>query len=739
MEKIHNISELRDESSPFYLNRELSWLEFNFRVLSEAMDPTTPLLERVKFISIFSKNLDEFFMVRVAGLKRMLKEGITRCVSPDNMLITDVLDQISKRVTQFIALLYQHLDQDIVPRLRQNGIVFSSYDELNHLQKTYLNDYFYRQLFPVLTPLAVDPSHPFPYLTNNALHIVIAFSPHDSAPKSEAVEYGFVEIPARLPRFIQVADDEYPFRYVLIENIIYANMHKLFPSEKITAQFPVRVSRSTDYTILESEIDDLRKFVQKEVLNRDNQQAVRLTVSHQMGKALLKEISRHLKVSEQDIYRIPGPLNLGDLDRLHDIPLPNLKEQPFNPRLPRSMAGTESIFTTLKHEDILVHHPYDSFYIVTDFLNRAAHDDHVLAIKQTLYRTSGDSPIIEELINAANNGKKVTAVVELKARFDEKNNIIWARRLEHAGVNVVFGFVGLKTHAKATIVVRQEGDLLKRYVHMSTGNYNSVTANRYTDLGFFTSRDDIGEDISLFFNLLTGFNVHSIRDRSINLESIPKFKKIIVGPMFIRQRFRDLILQEIAFQKKHGNGAIFAKMNALIDKEIIDLLYEASQAGVKIKLMVRGICGLIPGLPGRSENIEVRSVIDRFLEHSRIYQFHANGARIVYLGSADMMTRNMDHRIEILFPVESEALKDRLIDEILCISWADNVKARKLLPNGSYEKILTPAEGAPPIRSQERFIEIARSDGVKSIPYDEAVHFDHLLNKRKHPIAKNRS
>ncbi len=535
---------------------------------------------------------------------------------------------------------------------------------------------------------------------------------------------------------MRVEESEHAFHFVLLEELILANIHKLFSTEVISEKNTVRVSRNTDYTILESDVDDLRKFLQKEVLNRENQQAVRLAVDDQISDALLQELSKNLNVEAEDIYRIKGPLNLSDMDRMHDLPLPHLKEEPFNPRLPRNLVGAAHIFKLLRKEDILVHHPYDSFYAVTDFLSRAAHDDKVLAIKQTLYRTSGDSPIIDALITAAHNGKKVTVVVELKARFDEKNNIVWARRLEHAGVNVVFGFVGLKTHAKATLVVRNENNRLKCYTHLSTGNYNSQTATRYTDLGFFTARDDIGEDISMFFNVLTGFNLHSIRDRSVNLNSLPKFKKVIVGPMFLRGHLQKMIRQEMQFHQQHKNGFIFAKMNALVDQEMIDLLYEASQAGVKIRLLVRGICSLVPGLPGVSENIVVHATLDRFLEHSRIYHFHANGEQTLLLGSADLMSRNLDHRIEILYPIESVVLKDRLLNEIIAISWADNVKAKELLSDGFYQAVKV-APGTPPVRSQAKFIAIARADGLKSIPYEEAIHFDQVRKGGKRPLAKS--
>ena len=488
--------------------------------------------------------------------------------------------------------------------------------------------------------------------------------------------------------------------------------------------------------MLENDVVDLLKSLQTELINRELQEVVRVEVDEDLPDSILTWLCAALDVSEDDIYKTQKPLNIPGLMSFYGLPFPHLREPNFNPRLPARLSGREDIFSLLGEGDMLVHHPYESFYAVTEFLNAAAEDKSVVAIKITLYRSSGDSPVIQSLINAAENGKQVTAVIELKARFDEKNNIVWSRRLERAGVNVVFGFVGLKTHCKATLVVRREKQKMVRYVHLSTGNYNSQSAKLYTDIGLLTANVDIGADISALFNLLTGFNFLQSNRGHIDPSFIPQFKAIKMAPIDIRHFTLGQIKHEIDCHKKHSSGLIVAKMNALVDKEIIDALYEASQAGVQIRLIVRGICCLRPGVKGLSENIEVISIVDRFLEHSRIYYFQSAGKRNVFLSSADWMTRNMDRRIEILFPIEDLEVKERLINEILKTSWEDNVKARVLNPDGSYAKRKV-ADKEMTMRSQSRFIELVREAGIKSLPYDEAIRHNPAKSRGKRPFAKS--
>ncbi len=726
-----------------YFDRDLSWLEFNERVLFEAETAETPLLEKLKFLAIFSGNLDEFFMVRVAGLKKMVEEDFQTAEPSDELSDKETLAAIRERVIGLVARKYLCLQNVVLPGLRDHNVEIIGMNALDAKQREMMAGYFSREVFPVLTPMAVDPAHPFPFLTNLSLYLLVQFKPVNSDAVSDIPAIGLVEIPSVLPRLIPiqpatsltVGAEGGKRQYVLLEDLVAESLSSLFMGFEISASCTMRVTRNLDYTLLENEVVDLLKSVQREVTSREHQEAVRVDLSGEVPDNVMRLLMRELRIEGADVYQKPAPLMLQGLMGLYNLPLPLLKDPPFNPRLPKQMESRDDIFSLIAEEDLLLHHPFDSFYPTIEFLHQAAHDPNVLAIKQTLYRTSGDSPIIDALIRAAENGKQVTAVVELKARFDEKNNITWARRLERAGVNVVFGFVGLKTHCKLILVVRRESGRLIRYVNVATGNYNSNTAKLYTDISYFTANEAVGEDVSTVFNLLTGFNILTGESKLRRRMIMPEFKKIALAPINLRTRIIDLIQREMNEAKKGAKAQIIAKMNALVDKEIIDKLYEASQAGVEIKLIVRGICCLRPGVPGLSERIHVVSIVDRFLEHSRIYYFHGGGAREVYLASADWMRRNMDRRIEVMFPVEDPDYREAIINNLLTLYLADNVKAWILKADGSYVK-LSPAPGEAPLRSQTSFIEMARLQGIKSIPYDEAIRHDSIKEKGHRPLAK---
>ena len=726
-----------------YFDRDLSWLEFNERVLFEAETAETPLLEKLKFLAIFSGNLDEFFMVRVAGLKKMVEEDFQTAEPSDELSDKETLAAIRERVIGLVARKYLCLQNIVLPGLRDHNVEIIGMNALDAKQREMMAGYFSREVFPVLTPMAVDPAHPFPFLTNLALYLLVQFKPVNTDAVSDIPAIGLVEIPSVLPRLIPiqpatsltVGAEGGKRQYVLLEDLVAESLSSLFMGFEISASCTMRVTRNLDYTLLENEVVDLLKSVQREVTSREHQEAVRVDLSGEVPDNVMRLLMRELRIEGADVYQKPAPLMLQGLMGLYNLPLPLLKDPPFNPRLPKQMESRDDIFSLIAEEDLLLHHPFDSFYPTIEFLHQAAHDPNVLAIKQTLYRTSGDSPIIDALIRAAENGKQVTAVVELKARFDEKNNITWARRLERAGVNVVFGFVGLKTHCKLILVVRRESGRLVRYVNVATGNYNSNTAKLYTDISYFTANEAVGEDVSTVFNLLTGFNILTGESKLRRRMIMPEFKKIALAPINLRTRIIDLIQREMNEAKKGAKAQIIAKMNALVDKEIIDKLYEASQAGVEIKLIVRGICCLRPGVPELSERIHVVSIVDRFLEHSRIYYFHGGGAREVYLGSADWMRRNMDRRIEVMFPVEDPDYREAIINNLLALYLADNVKAWILKADGSYVK-LSPAPGEAPLRSQTSFIEMARLQGIKSIPYDEAIRHDSIKEKGHRPLAK---
>jgi len=709
-----------------YINRELSWLEFNRRVLEEAQDPLTPSLEKLKFASIFSSNLDEYFMVRVGGLLRILNAGVDG-VDASGRTIPRQLDEIAEHVRALVADQYRGIMEEVLPRLKKVKIFIHRLDELDKKERKRLDEYFEIQVFPILTPLAVDAGHPFPFLANLRFNLMIVFEEARGIKVPQA--YAFVEVPSVLPRLIPVNAEMGGHHFILLEDLIREHIHTLFPGMEIKNIIAFRVTRNHDYDLHEDEVLDLLKSVEAEIRDRSDKIAVRLEIEPGAPKKVVNLLARQLGVEERFVYEINGPINIRDFLPLYELPVDGShKDPPFNPRIPQRFAADKDIFTIIREGDVLLHHPYDSFAVVMDFLNTAADDPDVLAVKQTLYRTGRDSPVIGALRRAAENGKQVTAVVELKARFDEEHNIDLSRQMAESGVNAVFGFVRWKTHCKATLVVRREGKHLRRYVHVSSGNYNTVTAKIYTDIGLLTCHPDFGNDVSALFNVLTGFNSWTGGGLPTAETVSSLFRKFMISPVTTQEALLRLIDREIQKSTTKMPGRIVAKMNALVDPKLIRKLYEASGAGVRIDLLVRGICCLRPGLPEISENIRVISILDRFLEHSRVYYFHNGGDPEIYSGSADWMPRNFKKRAEILYPIEDTKLKARIIDEILMTYLNDNVKARFMQPDGSYIRA-TPKDGAKLLRSQSSLIAIAREGGVKSPPYEELVK---KIGKKKH-------
>ncbi|HVZ75435.1 MAG TPA: polyphosphate kinase 1 [Polyangia bacterium] len=689
-----------------FINRELSWLEFNSRVLDEARDPSVPLLERLKFVSIVASNLDEFFMIRVAGLKQQLSGNVAETPA-DGLTAAEQLSAISARAHAMVAEQYRVWREEIGPGLERAGVRMLRAGQLAAEQKATLSGYFSREVWPVLTPLAVDPGHPFPMLGNRSLNLAILLHREKEKVTKRQTVVAVVQVPSVLKRINEVAAAVAPvvegapppppsrFSFMLLEDLIAMHAGDLFPGYRVVGCSPFRVTRNSDLSIDEDEADDLLKTIQKELRRRERGSAVRLELAHDTPAEIVTFLRSVLRLEEDDVYRVDGPLHLADLGPIVSSvggDLRELRDEPFSPQIVPPLQEYDDIFRVIAQRDILLQHPYESFEDVVEFISEAASDPNVLAIKQTLYRTSADSPIVRALIRAAENGKQVTAVVELKARFDEAPNIQWARALEDAGVHVVYGLIGLKTHCKVSLVVRREADKIKRYVHLSTGNYNPSTARLYGDLSYFTARDAYADDAGALFNLLTGYS------------SPPSWKRFHVAPIGLQERIVTLIDRETALGPR---GRIVAKMNALVDATVIKALYRASQAGVQIDLIVRGICCLRPGVPGTSDNIRVTSVVDRFLEHARIFYFENGGKREVYLSSADWMPRNFQRRVEVMFPVDDEELRDRVVGEILGIALADNVKARRLLADGTYERV-RPEPGAKLVRSQVRFMELAR-------------------------------
>src|SRR6267154_107532 len=663
---VQNLNDAR-----FFINRELSWLSFNERVLEEGLDPSVPALERLKFLAITSSNLDEFFMIRVAGLKQQLVGHVEES-GPDAMSPGEQLAAIATRSHEMVTRQYRALLGDVVPNLDRAGACLRPPGGCSTEADHFLAEYFAREVFPVLTPIALDPGHPFPHLRNKSLNLAVRFAP--GAPGTR-FRYGVVPVPSVLPRLVEVPDGRRT--YVLLEDVIARHVAQLFPGMPIEGCWAFRVTRNWDLSIDEEEAEDLLVTIEREVRRRDRGSAVRLEIAAGAEQQMVDYLVRALKLGAPDVYRPDGPLNIPDLlPLLGRIEQKELHAEPFTPLVPPQLGDAErDLFRLIRERDVLLHHPYESFDPVVGLIEAAADDPSVLAIKMTLYRTGKDSPVVRALQRAAENGKQVTALVELKARMDEEANILWARALEQAGVHVVYGLIGYKTHSKVALVVRREAGGLRRYVHLGTGNYNPVTARIYEDLSIFTAREDFGADATSLFNLLTGYSKPST------------WKKFRVAPLNLKSVVLELIEREAQIAKDTGRGRIVAKMNSLQEPEVLKALYRASQAGVQIELMVRGICVLRPGIPGVSERIKVVSVVDRFLEHSRIWYFEAGGKRDVYLSSADWMQRNFVRRVEIAFPVEDAGVKERILDEVLATSRGDNLKARILRADGQYERV----------------------------------------------------
>ncbi|MSU79715.1 MAG: polyphosphate kinase 1 [Gemmataceae bacterium] len=673
-----------------YINREMSWLAFNRRVLEEALDPSVPLLERIKFLAIFASNLDEFFMVRVGGLQQKVGAGVSVGSGADRMAPLDQLAAVSLTVRDIFQAAYACFNDQLRPALDKENILLRAGKDVTESQKTTLATYFRRDIFPVLTPLAIDQRHPFPHLLNKSLNLaVILRRPRDSEQR-----FAVVQVPAVLPRFVQ-QKLESGFLLIPLETLIRMHLPELFPGMTIEYTAVFRVTRNSEYEIDDDDVEDLLKTIEEEVRKRRRGFAVRLEIEANAHQDVVNFLMQALDLDTSDVYSHDAFLDITGLFQVYALPgYPHLRDPQFVPQTVAEFNGASSIFAAIRARDVLLHHPFDSFGPVVDFIETAAKDERVLAIKQTLYRTSSDSSIVKALQLAADNGKQVTAVIELKARLDEERNIQWARQLEKSGVHVVFGFVGLKTHCKVALVVRCEDDGIRRYVHLATGNYNQQTARLYTDLGFFTSNNDFCDDASALFNYLTGYS------------ELPQWRKLVVAPSRMQTFMIERIENEARNARAGRLGRIIVKINGLLEPAIVQALYRASQAGVKIDIICRGICALRPGIPGISENIRVISIIDRFLEHSRIVHFHNGGDAQVYIGSADWMDRNLSRRVEVVFPVENLELKNRLVHEILAIGLADNTKARELLPDGSYRRVMR-APDQPAVRSQERFLEIA--------------------------------
>lgn len=678
----------------YFLNRELSWLEFNRRVLEEALDPANLLLERVKFLSIFASNLDEFFMIRVSGLRNQLTAGAVKA-PPDGMTPAEQLAEIRERLLPMLDIALRCWARDLEPKLRDAGITALKWDELKNKQKKLLRRHFKSDILPVLTPLAFDPGHPFPHISNLSLNLAVVVQDPERGRR-----FARVKVPQVFPRLLRIPSEDRAGTYerlgleelssttfVWIEEVIAANLDLLFPGLEVTAAYPFRVTRDADLEIEEDEASDLLAAMLEVVGQRRFGSAIRLEVDTKMPADVREVLLRNLRLAPFLLYAQDGPVGIADLAELTRLDRPELKDPPMIPATPPALSGDGAPFAAIRQRDVLLYHPYDSFAPVVDFLNAAAHDPKVLAIKQTLYRVGPNSPVVAALMDAREHGKQVAVLVELKARFDEENNIGWARSLEHAGVHVVYGLVGLKTHAKMCLVVRREADGIRRYVHLGTGNYNPVTARIYGDLGLFTCDPEIASDVSDLFNALTGYSRKT------------QYQRLLVAPTGMREGILSRIEREIAAHKRTGHGRLVFKMNGLVDKACIMALYRASQAGVRVDLQVRSICCLRPGVPGVSETITVTSVVGRFLEHSRIFWFANGGDEEVLIGSADLMPRNLDGRVEVLVPVRDPGLVATLRDEILKVHLADTAKNRRLLPDGGHERI-RPADGTTSLDSQ---------------------------------------
>ena len=673
-----------------YVNRELSWLEFNYRILGEARDKTTPLFERLKFLSITASNLDEFFMVRVASLKDMIHAGYKK---PDiaGMTAEQQLEAIGAKTHELVADQYKTYNRMLLPLLKQHGLrIIQSHEQLTPEEAAYVDRYFEESVYPVLTPMAVDSSRPFPLIRNKSLNLAALVRKKKGDGE---LEFATVRVPGVLPRVVELPQTDGEKAIIYLEEIIERNIEKLFLNYEIISCHPFRIMRNADLSIDEDEAEDLLKEIEKRLKERQWGEVIRLEIEEKADRRLVKMLKKELSVGSGDIYEINGPLDLTVLMKVFGLPgFEAYKAAPYTPQPVPALMNDDDIFTNIRKNDILLTHPFETFEPVVQFIQKAAVDSDVLAIKQTLYRVSGNSPIIRALAEAADNGKQVSVLVELKARFDEENNIIWAKMLEKAGCHVIYGLLGLKTHSKITLVVRKEEEGIRRYVHLGTGNYNDSTAKLYTDCGLLTCDPQIGEDATAVFNMLSGYS-----------EPLA-WNKLSLAPLWLRGRFVRLIQREARNARNGRPARIVAKMNSLCDREIIANLYDASCAGVTIELIVRGICCLKAGIPNLSENITVRSIVGNFLEHSRIFFFENDGDPLIFMGSADWMPRNLDRRVEILFPVEDGRLKERLI-HMLEVQLADNVKAQYLQPDGSYEK--PDRRGKPPVCAQETFCQEA--------------------------------
>ena len=680
-----------------FTNRELSWLAFNKRVLSEAKDNHLPLMERLKFLSITASNLDEFFMVRVASLKDQVNAGYTK-KDIAGMTSKEQIDAILKETHKFTTAQYNTYNRSFLPSLKKNGLkIVTEFEKLTEEQADYVDNYFQKEVFPVLTPMAVDSSRPFPLIRNRSLNIGALLM---DKKKKGTIDFATVQVPSVLPRVVTIpTDGDNCTTVILLEQIIEKNIQKLFLNYRVLCQAPFRVMRNADLSIDEDEAADLLIEIEKQLKKRQWGEAIRLEVEDNIDKRLLKTLRKEFNLSEDAIFKINGPLDLTFLMKVYDIEgFDHLKEPKYIPQQPKMLDASRDLFEQIREHDILLHHPYETFDPVVNFVKKAASDPNVLAIKQTLYRVSSHSPIIASLAQAAENGKQVSVLVELKARFDEENNIVWAKKLEKAGCHVIYGLVGLKTHSKITLVVRKEEDEIRRYVHLGTGNYNDSTAKLYTDMGMFTSKTRYGEDATAVFNMLSGYSEPLV------------WNKLSLAPLWPRGKFLSLIEREKEHAKNGLPARIIAKMNSLCDPGIIEALYDASEAGVEIDLIVRGICCLRAGIKGLSEHIRVRSIVGTFLEHSRIFYFENNGNAEYYMGSADWMPRNLDKRVEILFPVEDPILQEEIY-HILHIQLSDTKKAHLLMPDGHYVKV--DQRGKTPLNSQLYFCEEAMANAKK--------------------------
>ncbi len=663
-----------------YINRELSLLAFQRRVLEEAQDPANPLLERIKFLSILGSNLDEFFMIRVAGLMRQLESG-TAEVAADGMTPAEQLEAIRAEVANLVATAHKALRRQLMPALEKAGVRIREYRQLSATQQARADKYFFHTVFPVLTPLAFDPGRPFPHISNLSLNLAVLIRDAEGEQ-----HFARIKVPVTLPQLISVEAPARPAKigeavksqtFVWLEDIIASNLNSLFPGMEILEAHPFHVTRDAEIAIQELEAGDLLENTEEGLRQRRFGDVVRLQVSAAMPANVLRILVNNLEVNRKYVSKHSGPLSLSRLKYLASIDRPELKDPVFLPAVSPALeldGDEEDIFSAIRARDILLHHPFDSFQPVIDLLKKSARDPSVLAVKMTLYRVGRNSPVVEALLEAVEEEKQVAALVELKARFDEESNIEWAKAMERQGVHVVYGLLGLKVHSKIILVVRAESDTIRRYVHLGTGNYNPVTAHLYTDLGLFTADEEIGADVTDLFNYLTGYS------------SKKDYRKLLVAPINLRERFQELIHREIEHHRRSGNGHLIFKMNALEEPAMVRSLYQASQAGVKVDLIVRGICCLRPGVPGVSDNIQVISVVGRFLEHSRIYYFHNGGDEEIFLGSADLMSRNLIRRVEVLFPVEDRRLVRHLRDHVLEIYLRDNVKARLMQADGSYQR-----------------------------------------------------